>query len=43
MKYTHSLSEAKIKFAKGPRRWMLEEVILWIKQNQGERDNSHGV
>jgi hypothetical protein len=31
MEYTDSFSEAERKFAEGPRRWMLEEIPLWIK------------
>jgi hypothetical protein len=31
MEYTDSFSEAERKFAEGLRKWMLEEIPLWIK------------
>jgi hypothetical protein len=31
VEYNDSFSEAKIKFEEGPRKRMLEDILLWIK------------
>jgi hypothetical protein len=31
IEYSDSFSEAERKFEEGPRKWMLEEIPLWIK------------
>jgi hypothetical protein len=37
IEYSDSFSEAERKFEEGPRKWMLEEIPLWIKMLFVER------